>query len=92
MAYISSKDVQWMFERLVASARAAGLDTSSWALYTGSAPNGISFKLLGANGSNVFATNGFLGMTKRDAYDAMHHYCQVFDLLVLGREGVITTA
>jgi hypothetical protein len=83
---ITQADLKGMFDRLIRSAESAGMDNATfWSLHHGNGNTGISYKLLGRRGEGVFAINGYLGMTRRDAYDTLHHYCQVFDALRYSR-------
>lgn len=75
------KDVRMAFEGACKAAKTAGLDSSDWVLQEGSAPNGVAYRIFrkrrgesGLTDLGFTNGNGFLGMTARQAYDALHHY------------------
>jgi len=81
MESISNRNVQGMFERCERSARTAGVDTTRWALKTGTATYGRSYGVV-----NVDPTTGgqgdvfTFGQTRRSAWDGLHSAARAFEL------------
>lgn len=86
MERITVRHVRGAMDRLMRAAERQGIDTNGWQIESGSVTYGRAWKLVKVDPDNgghhsVFATNGYLGMTAREAYSALQHYAQVFDFL-----------
>lgn len=74
-------DLDAEFARLKLTASRVGIDTTDWRYTVGSKLYGNTFNLykLGEHGSHsVTVLPGFLGWTKREAFERMRDYCQAF--------------
>lgn len=75
------KDVRAALVNAACAADAVGLDTSYWHLQEGSKINGNAYRIFrrdpdsgGLRDLGFTSGNGYLGMTAREAYDALCHY------------------
>lgn len=69
---VSPTDLNHAYDRAKRAAEAVGIDASRWTMQTGSATNGRAYRLLERDPHNsgesyLFGSDGFLGMTRREA-------------------------
>lgn len=79
------KDVEMAFERVRTAARSLGYnDVDNWTLLVGSKANGIAFRLMhreptGGGVSGIITSDGYLGMTKTEADNALYNIARTMD-------------
>jgi hypothetical protein len=80
---ITQRDLDSMFGRVCRSAASMGIDTKAWYVQGGSANNGIAYRLYQGSQyggvSGQIMPDGYLGMTKRQAYDTLHTMAQTME-------------
>jgi len=79
---ITRADLDTIFGRLTRVATSLGLDTSNWRI---GQLSGMSYRIAEhepATGglSHIFG-DGYLGTTKREAWETMHAYCVALDMV-----------
>lgn len=83
---ITQKDLDGMLERVLRSLGALGITTKGLHVTSGSKMNGIAYRLyqyVGSAGgvSGVIMPDGYLGTTKREAYDTLHAIAQSLEFV-----------
>jgi hypothetical protein len=81
---ITQKDLDGMLDRVLRSLGSMGIETNGLHVTSGSRTNGIAFRLyqyVGTSGgvSGVIMPDGFLGRTRREAYDTLHAIAQTLE-------------
>jgi hypothetical protein len=72
------KDVRTAYGALVEAATKAGLDTTLWKLHEGSSTGGRAYRIYDDGRSPLALSQGFIGLTARQAYDTIHAMLGVF--------------
>jgi len=77
MDRITVREVEGMYNRAVEAARKLGFaETHRWTLQQGSQTNGRAWRMYRVNQNgglrDVLGSDGYLGWTTREAYDALH--------------------
>lgn len=77
MSRFTSKDAEWAFSVLKGSAKDAGFNTEDWYLHHGNSSYGYNWRVFSDNGQ----IGKDLGTTAREAYRAMLHMAEAWDML-----------
>lgn len=86
------KTVRGMFDRARIAAAVLGIDSTRWTLQEGSKENGVAFRLFdrlpGETGLRDIhgLSNGFLGMTARDATQSLNMLACAWELVAASRD------
>ena len=72
------KDVRTAYVALVKAAYEAGLDTARWQLHEANSTYGRAYRIYDDGRSPLGLSQGFIGMTARQAYDTIHAMLGVF--------------
>jgi hypothetical protein len=83
---ITEKDIASMLDRVLRSLGSLGIATKGLHVTSGSRTNGVAYRLYqyaGTSGgvSGVIMPDGFLGTTKREAYDTLHAIAQSLEFV-----------
>jgi hypothetical protein len=83
---ITEKDIEAMLGRVQRSLASMGVVTNNLHVAGGSRTNGVAYRLYQYAGdshgvSGVIMPDGFLGTTKREAYDTLHAIAQSLEFV-----------